>query len=113
VAATLPISSIAVNNVSLSTMTGVPVWAFHCDADPTQSVTNTTSALDALWAAMASIDPRPEAPLMTIYADTVHNAWTRTYAQSAAPYPTTVSYDPAVTTLPTDIWAWLLAHRKP
>jgi predicted peptidase len=53
---------------------GVPVWAFHGDADRTVPVAETHRMVEALRGAGAQ-------PRVTIYAGVDHNSWDRAYRQ--------------------------------
>ncbi len=66
---------------------GIAVWAFHGADDDTVPLPLDQAVVDGAKA--CGVDVR-----FTIYPDTGHDAWTRTYA------------DPA-------LYAWLLAHRRP
>lgn len=54
----------------------LPVWAFHGDADPTVSLSKSSSMVNAINA--CSPTPNPKAKL-TIYPGVKHNAWDRAY----------------------------------
>ena len=65
---------------------GVPVWVFHGIDDGVIPVHHTERAVQALRDAGAE-------PRVTLYPDTDHDSWTRTYE------------DP-------EFWTWLLAQRR-
>lgn len=66
---------------------GVPVWVFHGADDHTVPLAGDEALVEA--ARRCGVDVR-----LTVYPDTGHDAWTRTYA------------DPA-------LYAWFLSHRRP
>ncbi len=70
---------------------GVPVWAFHGEAD---SVVNVRYSRDMIAAIKSlSAESNYTEPKYTEYPGVDHDSWTETYANSEA-------------------WAWLLAQRK-
>ncbi len=92
-AAVLPISGWG-TPTRVCEMRDVPVWAFHGDADETVPVTGSRQMITAL----ERCNPPPtEAPRYTEYPGVGHNAWTRTYDNSATEE---------------DIYAWLLMHSR-
>jgi predicted peptidase len=65
----------------------VPVWAFHGADDTVVPLAESTRLVETLRACGGSVD-------FTVYPDTPHDAWTRTYE------------DPA-------LFEWFLRHRRP
>ncbi|WP_224997474.1 PA14 domain-containing protein [Cesiribacter sp. SM1] len=72
-------------------ITGVKLWAFHGDADPTINVRKSIDAVNAYNAC----NPNPLGKL-TIYPGVNHNSWTRTYDGSAGH----------------DIYKWMLQYSR-
>lgn len=61
-------------------MKGLPIWAFHGDADDVVPVGQTQKVIDALRRAGAAPEPR-----FTVYPGVNHNAWDRAYAEPELP----------------------------
>jgi predicted peptidase len=71
----------------VATLKGIPVWAFHGEADDIVPVGETHTMIAALEAAGAH-------PRVTIYPGVGHGCWERAYGEHELP-------------------AWLLAHHRP
>jgi predicted peptidase len=65
----------------------ISMWAFHGQHDPIIPLSNAQSVITTLINCGGS-------PLFTIYSDLFHDAWTRTYDNTA-------------------VYDWLLTHQKP
>lgn len=72
-------------------MKNVPTWAFHNSADPMVNVSGTNNMIDAL----EKCGPSPW-PKKTIYQQSGHDAWTKTYNLTAGH----------------DIYSWMLSYNK-
>ncbi|MCC6309925.1 MAG: dienelactone hydrolase family protein [Trueperaceae bacterium] len=105
VAAALPIAGGGDPGLACG-MTGVPVWAFHGDADTVVDVGQSAAMVDAVNACTPGPGERAK---LTIYEGVGHDSWSRTYdlsgmnagEVSAARDPYSVS-----------IYTWLLAHAR-
>jgi pimeloyl-ACP methyl ester carboxylesterase len=85
-AAIAPICGTPDNNLGLSRIRHVPVWAFQGARDPACSPTVHQATVDALQAAGGNVR-------YTLYPDADHDSWTRTYD------------DP-------QFYEWLLSHQR-
>ena len=92
VAAVVPIAG-AGNTGQACTMKGVPVWAFHGDADGTVNVSGSVNMINAI---NACLPPPLVTPKLTIYPGVGHDSWTRTYDGSAGP----------------DVYSWMLQYHR-
>lgn len=90
---------------SCERMAHTPLWAFHGDSDDVVPVQNSINVV-------ANVDAHcrpPERLRLTIYLDSFHNVWDRTYDLSGrTDNPTEPEWDP----YDSDIYRWLLDHRR-
>ena len=70
-----------------SRLRDVAAWVFHGEKDPVIPATRSTQLVEAIRAAGGN-------PRLTLYPEAGHDSWTETYAND-------------------EIYAWLLAHRRP
>ncbi len=61
-------------------LAGLPVWAFHGDADDVVPIAQTAKLIDAMKRAGASPPPK-----FTIYPGVNHGSWDRAYAEAELP----------------------------
>ncbi len=102
VAAIVPISARGELSI-VENLTKVPIWAFHGDSDQTvDAFTNYGSVV--MVNTINQNNPLTKARL-TVYKNTGHDAWTRTYANWVYP---SGDFD----TFEVSIYDWMLQHRK-
>jgi predicted esterase len=85
-AALLPIAFRIETGWNLCIIKDIPMWAFHGQHDPIIPLSSAQNVITALINCGGS-------PLFTIYSDLFHDAWTRTYNNTA-------------------VYDWLLTHQK-
>jgi len=90
-------------HLDVCSMSNVPVWDFHGDADPTVVISGDLAAINALNTT-CKVSPRAK---MTVYPGVGHNSWDRTYDGSGMGTESR-SYDP----FNMDIYTWMLQYTK-
>lgn len=87
----------------LCTITDIPIWDFHGDADPTVVI---QGDIDAINTVNTQCKVSPKAKL-TVYPGVGHNCWDRTY-DGTGMGTESKAYDP----FKMDIYSWLLQYSK-
>ncbi len=121
VAAVVPICGTE-SSTGYAALAGMPLWAFHSEADGTVPYNRTTTKLTVItgvdpeltrpqdnqvpgytagfdgakwvWRLGEAAPPASQNPILTTYEGTSHDAWTRAYANQA-------------------LWDWLFRQRRP
>lgn len=77
-AAAAPICGWCDSDEALDKLKGIPLWAFHGDADPAVPVAKSIDAVEKLKAMGADAK-------LTVYEGVAHNSWDKAYRESGLP----------------------------
>lgn len=104
VTAALPISGSGTPSTSrIAKASKIPVWAFHGSKD-----TQVPPDFDKqMYTSINALNP-PVRMKLTLYPEVAHNAWTRTYDNSAKGKPVDPRYNP----FDMNVYDWLLQYKK-
>lgn len=104
ITAIIPISGGGLMNTNRTARAAkIPIWAFHGDKDTTVS----PDFDKQMFTAVNALNP-PVKMKLTLYPGVGHNAWSRTYDNTAIGQPVVAGYSP----FDMNIYDWLLKYKK-